>query len=270
MKEEVLKGRIKVGTCGWSGYRPPAGWKERCRSKLEAYSEAFDAVEVNSTFYQLPMEKTAARWREEASPDMVFTLKAWQAVTHPVSSPTWRKRADKLTRAQKESFGWFRWNREVEAAWEETKKTAEAMDAGTCVFQCPSSFDCTEENIQRVREFFGRIDRGDLLLAWEPRGGWNLNLDIVRELCTELDLIHVVDILRRDPVSGHKAAYIRLHGLNPKEYDYRYDYSEDELRDLSAMLRSLSRTRETVYCFFNNDAMFSNAAGLMELLGRAQ
>ncbi|MFP3927966.1 MAG: DUF72 domain-containing protein [Desulfobacteraceae bacterium] len=259
-------GEIKVGTCGWSGYRPGPGWKERFKSKLQAYSEAFAAVEINSTFYQLPMVRTASRWREEATPGMEFTLKAWQAITHPVNSPTWRKRAEKLTQDQKEAFGWFQWNREVESAWRETRKVAEALNAAACVFQCPSSFECTPENIQKVREFFSRIDRGGLVLAWEPRGDWNLHLETVKDLCTELDLIHVVDLLRREPVSAHPAAYVRLHGLNPREYDYRYDYTEEELRELAARLINLSHTHHTVYCFFNNDAMFANAARVMELL----
>lgn len=59
---------IKIGTCGYGCYNPGKNWKERYKSKLQAYS----VCELNRTFYKLPMRKTAEQWR--------------QAITHPVKS----------------------------------------------------------------------------------------------------------------------------------------------------------------------------------------
>ncbi|MCF8080527.1 MAG: hypothetical protein K9K88_14705 [Desulfobacterales bacterium] len=48
-------GKIKVGTCGYSRYQPGGDWKDKYKSKLQAFSKAFEAVEINRTFYKLPM-----------------------------------------------------------------------------------------------------------------------------------------------------------------------------------------------------------------------
>ncbi|MFP4171210.1 MAG: DUF72 domain-containing protein [Methanomassiliicoccales archaeon] len=256
---------LLVGTCGYGDYRPPEGWRERYDTKLQAYSEAFDVLEVNRTFYKLPMVKTASKWAEEAR-DLVFTVKAWQAITHPTSSPTWRKRKEGLSEDQRSNFGHFSPNREVFEAWEGTRERAEAMGAEVCLFQSPAAFSCTRENEENLREFLGSIDRGGLRLAWEPRGDWNLNLDRVKEVCDDLEVIHVVDVMRREPVSDHAWTYIRLHGLNEREYDYNYEYSKEEISDLARRLEDLRGSHDRVFCLFNNTAMIENARSLLELL----
>lgn len=260
-------GTIKVGTCGYGRYEPPGDWKEKYKSKLQAYSDAFGVVEINRTFYKLPMVKTARRWRDEVLGDFEFVLKAWQAITHPTNSPTWRKRKDKLTDNQLENFGNLRPNEEVIQAWEETKVRAQALQAQVCVFQCPGKFSCTTKSEHNVRRFFEKIDRGGIQPAWEPRGDWNDNPDTIESVCDDLRLIHVVDLMRREPLSSQPTAYIRLHGLNDKEYDYRYDYTDRELEQLAEKLRDLSKSHQTVYCMFNNDNMFANAADLISRLG---
>jgi uncharacterized protein YecE (DUF72 family) len=261
-------GKIKIGTCGYSYYRPGKGWKERYPSKLQAFADRFGLVEINRTFYQLPMVKTTERWRREVPADFEFALKVWQAITHPTSSMTWRKRDQSLTQRQKKNFGYFGSSTEVRKAWEETRKRAKALEAGVCLFQCPASFDSSKKNENNLRRFFETADRGGLQMAWEPRGDWVENPGRVKGLCDDLNLIHVVDLMRRDPVSDHPTAYVRLHGLNKKEHDYRYDYSRGELQTLAGKLRNLGKDHDVIYCLFNNDAMYVNAQGLMEIISR--
>ncbi len=130
-------GEIKVGTCGYSYYNPPDGWKDEYESKLQAYSEAFEVVEINRTFYKLPMVKTAERWRREAFEDFEFTIKAWQAITHYPSSPTYRR--SRLDDDQKQQCGGFQPTDMVWGAWDRTREIAEILDAPAIVFQCPAS-----------------------------------------------------------------------------------------------------------------------------------
>jgi uncharacterized protein YecE (DUF72 family) len=259
-------GVIKVGTCGFGYYKPREGWKERYVSRLQAFSARLETLEVNRTFYSLPMLKTAERWRGEALEGFEFTVKAWQAITHPTDSPTWRKRKNRLTERQKKNFGYLRPNREILDAWEQTKEVSEALGAKVCVLQTPASFRCTKEHERNMREFLNRIDRGRIRLAWEPRGEWNIYPAKIRQICNNLGLIHIVDLMRREPLSDHPAAYIRLHGLNPKEYDYNYAYSATELRQLANKLKQLSEGYEVLYCMFNNDAMYADAKKLLKML----
>jgi uncharacterized protein YecE (DUF72 family) len=257
---------IKVGTCGYSDYRPPGDWKKKYDNKLQAFSDAFAAVELNRSFYQLPMVKTARRWRSQVAADFEFTIKAWQAITHSTDSPTWRKRRDKLTEKQKSYFGDFRPNSAVMAAWAETAERARALAARVCVLQSPPSFNCTRANEKNLRRFADKIDRRGIELAWEPRGDWNQEPERIAAICRSLGLIHIVDLLRRDPLSDNPTAYIRLHGLNENEYDVKYAYSHDELERLAAKLKRLATDHDRVYCMFNNIEMYANAASLRSML----
>ncbi|MFP4000580.1 MAG: DUF72 domain-containing protein [Thermoplasmata archaeon] len=257
---------IKVGTCGYGYYKPEDDWKEKYESKLQAYSYDFETVEINKTFYKLPMVKTAKRWRDNARKDFVFNFKAWQALTHTSSSPTWRGNKSGLSDSRLDNFGYLRPNEDVIQAWEEIKKIGEALDADVCLIQTPGSFDCSEEHEENMRKFFNDIDRNDLDIAWEPRGDWKENREKVQEICDDFDLIHVVDLLREEPLSDHRIAYTRLHGLNEGRYEYDYDYTDEELETLAERLRGLSKKHEKVYCMFNNYEMFDNAKELKEIL----
>ena len=257
---------IKIGTCGYRYYKPEKNWKENYESKLQAYSDAFPCGEINKTFYSLPKLETVKRWRGESFDDFEFTIKAWQALTHTTDSPTWSKNKKYLTEDQKKNFGYLRPNEEVFYAWYETKKIAEALDAKVVVLQTPTSFECTEENKENMCEFFQEIDRGELDIAWEPRGDWIENEDEIRKICSEFDLIHIVDIMRKRPFSENSTAYVRLNGLNDNEYDYDYNYSKYELLKLAGKLNGLDREFERVYCMFNNFEMFENARTLIDIL----
>lgn len=49
---------------------------------LEHYCTVFKTVELNVTFYRLPLVKTFERWHAETSPDFVFSLKGSRYITH--------------------------------------------------------------------------------------------------------------------------------------------------------------------------------------------
>ncbi|MFW5903924.1 MAG: DUF72 domain-containing protein [Candidatus Saliniplasma sp.] len=257
---------IKIGTCGYRYYKPGKDWEDNYESKLQVYSHTFPCVELNKTFFKLPMVKTAERWREEVYDDFEFTMKAWQALTHTTDSPSWSKNKEYLTADQRKNFGYLRPNEEVLNAWKETKKIAEALEAKVVVIQTPPSFECTEENKENMFEFFENIDKGELEIAWDPRGEWTDNEDEISKICNEFGLIHIVDIMRKRPVSEHDISYVRLHGLNENIYDYDYNYSKQELMKLAGRLKGLDREFETVYCMFNNFEMFENANSLIKIL----
>lgn len=257
---------IRVGTCGYSRYQPEGDWKSRYKDKLQAFADVFPAVELNRTFYKLPMAKTARKWREEVPEEFEFTVKAWQAITHPTSTVTWRKRKEKLTSEQEQEFGDLNPHPLVFDAWEESCKIAGELRSPVVLLQTPSGFGPVETNVANLRGFFENVDRHGMEVAWEPRGEWNDRLDLIGELCEEIEIIHVVDLMRREPRSAGRTAYIRLHGLNERETDYDYEYTEEELQELARRLQKLEQRHEKVYCMFNNYEMYPNAGRLMEIL----
>jgi len=233
---------IKVGCCGFAGAR------ERC-------FRTFSVVEVQQTFYQPPRPDTLARWRREAPEAFEFTVKAWQLMTHEATSPTYRRLRARLSEDEKRQAGSFRPTGVVREAWETTRQAALALGADKVLFQCPASFQPTDENKDRMRQFFGRLDRQGLTLIWEPRGRWSYHE--MAELCKELELVHCVDPLSANAATGG-IHYFRLHGVG----SYRHVYSADELGELARKCKKLPE----VYVLFNNVSMFGDAGRFQTLI----
>jgi len=233
--------KIKVGCCGFAH-----GRKE--------YFRYFRLVETQQTFYKMPRLDTALRWRSEAPTDFEFTLKAAQLITHPVTSPTYRRAGIKIRPGSEEHYGFFRPSDEVFKAWEETRRFARALEARLVLFQCPPSFKESPENINNMRRFFESIRESGFFFAWEPRGGWSEPM--VKALCSELGLIHCVDPLEKEPQYG-EVHYLRLHG-GPR---YQHRYSKEELR----LLENKVSDRES-YVLFNNLNMYDDALTCARLL----
>ncbi len=246
---------IRIGCCGWC-----------VRGGKKAYYTRFPVVEVQETFYKLPKPETASKWAESAPEGFRFCMKAWQAITHPPTSPTWRRSGLKVPRSKYGRYGFLRPTEENLKAWEETLKVCKAMKAEVCVVQTPASFGCSEENLRNAESFFSTIRRDGVLLGWEPRGTWRENLSVVKRLCDKHDLIHIVDPFRCEPQSVHELVYFRLHGRGGKEYNYRYRYSDSDLNELAEIVRRVVSERRKVYVLFNNVYMADDAARFINLL----
>lgn len=54
----------------------------RAEQELSQYSQTFDLVEVDSTFYAIPPESTVKRWAEQTPASFRFTLKLPRTLTH--------------------------------------------------------------------------------------------------------------------------------------------------------------------------------------------
>jgi uncharacterized protein YecE (DUF72 family) len=221
----------------------------------------FPLMEVQQTFYKLPQRKTVQKWRQKAPGDFEFTLKAFQAITHPGGSPTYRRA--RLTPEERRTCGNFRDTPFVRQAWEMTLALASDLEATIVVFQCPPQFTASETNVAQLRWFFEWAERRGLAFAWEPRhASWTDEL--VCELCRRLDVIHVVDPLERPSVWG-RLRYFRLHGraLGSFRYEYRHQYSDIELD----LLRDRCLEGPT-YCLFNNAKMAEDIGRFEALLRR--
>ncbi len=52
------------------------------KTRLHYYSTLFNSLEVNSSFYKVPMSRTFAKWAAEVHDDFQFTIKLWKGITH--------------------------------------------------------------------------------------------------------------------------------------------------------------------------------------------
>jgi uncharacterized protein YecE (DUF72 family) len=76
---------IRLGTQGWSyrdwvGVFYPGGTP--ANGYLPFYSQVFDAVELDTTFYALPRPDAVSRWRDETPDQFQFAAKMPGAITH--------------------------------------------------------------------------------------------------------------------------------------------------------------------------------------------
>ena len=240
---------MRVGLCGFT-------------IAFDDYLERFPVVEVQQTFYEPPQDATMRRWRDRAPAAFEFTLKAWQLITHDASSPTYRRM--KRGAPVPGEVGSFRLTDTTIAGWGRTLECARILRATAVLLQCPRSFRPTPENVERMRRFLGPggVERPDgVRLLWEPRGPWPA--DLLRGLCADLDLVHVVDPFVDQTVTPEQT-YFRLHGITGA----RHVYSDDELARLATMLPDPAVATVPAYVMFNELPRVGDATRFIALLLR--
>ncbi len=244
---------LRIGTCGW-GIRGGRG----------AYFKEFDVVELQSTFYRPVPLWTLERYREDAPEGFEFVVKAWQAITHPISSLTWRRAGKMPELGDPCSFGYLRPTPENFRAWDIILNECRALGSRFVVMQTPPSFVCNEKAESEMIAFLSKVERLSLTLGWEPRGDWNQHPDAVRRVCERLSLVHVVDPFRRLPALESEAVYFRLHGVGEGETNYGYKYTDGDLLALASTVSSYPESK--TYVMFNNVSMGEDAIRFKRLM----
>lgn len=234
---------LRIGTCGFA------------EAQDQIFAD-FSILEVQKTFYQPPKVETAARWRRTAPSDFLFTLKAWQLITHESSSPTYRRLRESLSDEELDRCGRFRWNDTTREAWQRTQEIADALEAPAVLFQTPKSFEPTDENLANLRTFLTEANRQKRTIVFEPRGQeWTS--DLVGSLAEELNFVHGVDPFLCSPATNG-LRYLRLHGR--PEYAYSYTYTDQDFDELEQMISD----NKTTWVLFNNRSMADDARALQQ------
>lgn len=222
---------------------------------LEKYCLEFSLIELQSTFYKLPETETAERWRDKVHEEFEFSLKAFQGITHPISSPTWRKAGKQKPTEKLDNYGHLKPTKENFDSWEKTMKIYKLLKARALVVQLPPSFQLSNESLRNTKDFFSSVKKPELLCIEFRHKSWFQNLDKTRELLESINAIHITDPLLMKPLTLGKISYSRLHGLGKKAYKYKY--KDDELRRIKLVLDNLGFKKS--YILFNNIYMREDA-----------
>ncbi len=272
--------QIRVGTCSWadealSKHFYPPGLK--AGERLAHYAQFFDTVELDSTYYRLPVESMAARWAEQTPDDFVMHVKAFGVMTrHPVKKeqlPT-----DLRDAAPVDEKGRIdRPPREFRA--EIFKRFREALEPlrssgklGGTLFQFPPYVVYKDLSLDYLA-WAGEQMGDDEMLVEFRHASW-YEEDVREEVLSFLEehgmSLVVVDAPKVDAKNVPRTllavpgptAYVRFHGRNAKTWNTRgrsaaerfdYLYTEDELREWVEPLRELAAKAENAYAFFNNN-----------------
>jgi uncharacterized protein YecE (DUF72 family) len=271
---------IRVGTCSWADEALTKYWYPKgvpSSARLGFYAEHFDTVEVDSTYYRLPVEEMVERWAERTPDGFVMHVKAFGVMTrHPVKveqlPPDLRDEAPKDDRGRVD-----RPSREFRA--EIFRRFREALEPlraagklGGLLFQFPPYVVPKEASYDYLAWAREQVEDDKMLVEFRHRSWYE---DEQREetlrFLEEHGMSHVVvDAPRSEgknvPLTVHALTtpllYVRLHGRNAETWNVRggsaaerfdYLYPEEELAEWVDPLRELSQQAEEAYVLFNNN-----------------
>lgn len=223
-KEDLYIGCSGFYNNDWKGSLYP----EDAKSKdfLTLYSQEFNSVEINSTFYRKPTAKTLLKWVDETPDDFKFFIKIPKTISH-----------EKRLKDCKEEISEFC----VHIHSHLEKKLAGFL------YQFPPSFKNTSENIDLILK---NIDFNYVnVIEFRHESWWNNEIYIVlKEHHIVFSGVSFPGNLPEDVIDQHpEILYYRLHG---KPVLYKSEYSEEFLKNLSDKIESSKK--KTAFVFFNN------------------
>ena len=220
---------VYIGTCGfyyddWKGVFYPENLSKT--KYLDFYIEHFDTVELNSTFYHLPKQKTVIHWREKAREGFLYSLKAYRGITH----------YKKLKDVKEDLYLYLHLIKPLKPF------------LGIVLFQLPPSL---KKDILLLADFLALLP-SSFEYAIEFRSDSWYEEDVF-DLLKRYEIafcIHDFSKKITPLITTSKNVYIRFHGPSGR---YRGSYEDSYLKEWAKRIKELSEKNLRVFCFFNND-----------------
>ena len=298
-----MTGRVLVGTASWtdptlikSGRFYPKGCTSAA-DRLGYYAEKFPLVEVNSSYYALPSIANSELWLKRTPPEFTFNVKAFRLFTgHKAEArvlpPPVRDHLPPEAAAKKNIGYRDVPDRLLDLLWhffiEALEPLKDGGKLGLVHFQFTPALGFSADSLQHVTECRQRMQHFSLSVEFRHYSWFNsAQRERTLEFERQHDLVHtVVDspqgfantVRPQWQVTNPQMALVRLHGRNKATWNIRsgaasdrfnYDYSDEELAELSAPVKELAATAPTVHVIFNNnyeDQGQRNALTLTRLL----
>lgn len=201
-------------------------------SRLTYYASFFNSIEINSSFYKLPMGSTLTKWLQQVPEDFKFTFKLWKEITH----------VKELNFKEKDVEQFFKIISQANA-----KK-------GCLLVQFPPSL--TKSYLKQVVKLL------EVLKKYNSKHGWNIAVEFRSKTWYEKKIYKILKsyavslVLQDIPKSAtpmitqtSKVVYVRFHG--PKG-NYRESYPDYFLSEYSTYIKEWLEEGKEVYVYFNN------------------
>ena len=238
---------VHIGTSGWS-YKE---WAEdfykgvRQREQFHFYTTRFSTVELNNTFYRLPLLSTVRAWRAQAPANFIFAVKGSRYITH-------------ILRLSNLGRGLGNFMRRIEPLREKT---------GPVLWQLPPNF---KPDLPRLEKFLKRLPKKHSHAIEFRHPDWVA--DTTFELLRKYNAAFVWVSSMRMPQNFSVTSdfvYARFHGLSGGAH---HDYTAAELEPWAEQIRACVSEGKRVFAYFNNDLNVrapKNAEMLLRLCGSA-
>jgi len=192
---------------------------------LSYYSDNFNSVEINNTFYKIPEHSTLKSWIDQTPSEFRFSVKASRYITHM-----------KKLKDSKIHVGKFY------KSIDPLKKKL-----GAVLWQLPASF---HRNDERIETFCRSLDNSftNVIefrhISWFEEEVYNLISSFDVSFCSISAPGDLPELIEDSTCK----IYLRFHG---KEEWYRYNYSNEELDKWKNEI--VKSNADICYIYFNND-----------------
>lgn len=249
--------KIYIGTSGWSypkgdgtwtGYFYPTGKI----NELEYYSQFFNTVEINSSFYRPPNTGYVYNWAKRVPEDFLFTVKLWQKFTHPKMYKEATGEAAIISQRDVDQF-----NRSIEPL-------ARYGKLGALLAQFPPSFKNDSYGQQILSAVIRTFSQYRLAVELRHRS-WSDDENTARFLrennvtWVQIDEPKFQSSVAAEVPLTSNMAYFRFHGRNAEmwwkgdsETRYKYLYSNDEINELAEKVKVAREQGSLTFVLFNN------------------
>jgi len=218
-----------VGTGGWAYFPVESG------SRLQAYSRAFNFVEVNSTFYEYPDPEQLELWRRTVPSSFTFSVRCHQDLTHRIGL----KPISEAYQVLNQMINY-----------------CNILRAPFLVFETPATYTLTDQVVEDAQAFFSSSNLRGVRLIWENRAPMTSK---AQSMMQNSNIVHSVDLSRQEPLFASDVLYTRLFGKGKHNI---YQFSDEELEEIAhKVLNSKAKTVALSYhgVRMNTDALRFNS-----------
>jgi uncharacterized protein YecE (DUF72 family) len=264
------------------------------RDRLAWYAGRFDYVEVNSSFYAVPAQKTVARWAEITPKQFIFDVKLHRLLSRHSAGldsllPELRPRAKTdergrviLTPELEELL--------IDATVEAIEPLSKTAKLGPFLLQLSPAFSPRKHELSELEPLAERLREPGLAIElrnrnWVEEDRLEETLDwyekhAVTFVCVDSPPGDNFQILPPiDAVTRRDVAYLRMHGRNTEGYlkgksvaeRFGWVYSDEELKELAQRAKGLAEDAAQVHVAFNNNRSSDapdSARRFRELIGQ--
>ena len=277
---------VRIGTASWTDPTMTAGavfyprGVDSAEERLQYYAAQFPLVEIDATYYALPVARVSELWRERTPPDFIFDVKAHALMT---GQPTETKRLPKAIRdalptelAAKPRIYARDMPAELrDAVWQMFREGLEPLRAagqlGSVLLQYPKWFFPISESRDEI--LAAREQLGGQAFAVELRNGsWfnDKNVDRTLRFLTDNKLPFVMvdepqgfksSVPELVAVTSPDLAVMRFHGRNAENWEkknitpaerFRYLYDREELAGWAPRLAEAGKQTRDLHVLMNN------------------
>lgn len=249
--------RIYLGTSGWSYPKGKGTWTGYFYPKgkineLEYYSQFFNTVEINSSFYRPPNPGYVYNWVRRVPKDFLFTVKLWQKFTHP---KMYKEATGKEALISQEDVDTFK--RSLEPLIRYGK-------LGALLAQFPPSFvndSLGQQILSAVMKTFREYRLAVELrhCSWSDDENTSSLLRSQNAAWVQIDEPKFKSSIASELPMTSDMSYFRFHGRNAEmwwkgnsETRYKYLYSPEEIEELSSRVKLAAKQTKLLFAFFNN------------------